>query len=93
MIFSVEIFGSGKPIIPPATAAASRKAHGVDILAPLRQCRGAGVLQDQQRQMLEPGGESPPPFSKRQQRSQARLMEFSKGESARSFEEEVASDH
>ena len=26
--------------------------------------------------MLEPGGESPPPFSKRQQRSQARLMEF-----------------
>ena len=54
----------------------SLKVHGVDILVPLRQCKGAGVLQDQQRQMLEPGGESPPPFSKRQQRSQARLMEF-----------------
>ena len=54
----------------------SLKVHGVDVGAPLRQCCKVGGMQEQQHQMLPSGGEVPQPLSKRQQRSQARLLEF-----------------
>ena len=59
--------------------------HGVKTVAPLRQCRRKGAKQEQHGQALESarpmqltsdGDSSPPPLSKRQQRSHDRLLDY-----------------
>lgn len=58
--------------------------HGVKTVAPLRQCRRKGAKQEQHGQALEfarpmqlsDGDSSPPPLSKRQQRSHDRLLDY-----------------